>query len=124
MSYYMAPQFSSIQSFFSASKPNIDPPNHVAVGEDVLKSGDGFTEAEVEAVIHPTVDENWLPSQEYEETEIASLIPGPHCVTFQGRVVNFYDQPTPSKRPRAAKGCVKIVVKDDTGAITVSVAFY
>ena len=122
----MAPQFPSIQSFFKSSKPctsqaHIQPttPTHVQPKEP----GDGFTEAEVEAVLHPTIDESWVPSQDYEELDIANLVPGPKCVSFQGRVANFYDQNTPSKRPRAAKGCIKIVVKDDSGAVTVSSDF-
>ena len=36
-----------------------------------------------------------------------------------GRIVNFYDQAMNSKMPQAAKGCLKIVVKDDTGAFGV-----
>lgn len=46
-------------------------------------------------------------------------MPGPGCVAFMGRVVNFYDQATLSKAPQAAKGCLKVVVKDDTGALMV-----
>ena len=39
-----------------------------------------------------------------------------------GRIVNFYELTNHghSKMPRSAKGCIKLVVKDDTGAITVS----
>lgn len=74
----------------------------------------------MDVVLHPVIDESWVPVQEYEELEIANLVPGPKCVSFQGRVANFYDQNTPSKRPKAAKGYVKIVVKDDSGALTVS----
>lgn len=97
----------SIQSFFT--KP-ANPPT---------APGDGFTPQEVDAVLHPAIDESWLPAQDYEECDIASLIPGPRCVTFQGRIANFYDQQTASKRPQAAKGCCKVVVKDDSGALTV-----
>lgn len=114
----MSPQFPSIQSFFSATKPNTNVPKH-ATKDASRSSGDGFTNAEVQAVLQPTVDKNWLPGQEYEELDIDALTPGPGCVMFQGRVVNFFDQATPSKKPRAAKGCVKVIVKDDTGPITV-----
>lgn len=41
-----------------------------------------------------------------------------------GRIVNFYDQPTPSKMPQAAKGCLKAVVKDDAGALAVRYTSY
>ncbi|KAF2432419.1 hypothetical protein EJ08DRAFT_131912 [Tothia fuscella] len=110
----MAPQNPSIQSFFSSSKPT-NPPS----SPSSAIPGDGFTPQEVDAVLLPTIDESWMPAQEYEEVEIASLIPGPRCVTLQGRIANFYDQATPSKKPRAAKGCVKVIIKDESGAVTV-----
>lgn len=62
----------------------------------------------------------WTPDRDYEEFDIDSLELGPRCVTFQGRIANFYDQSTPSKRPRAAKGCVKILMKDENGLVLVS----
>ena len=37
-----------------------------------------------------------------------------------GRVVNLHHIATPSKMPKAATGCLKLTVKDDTGAFTVS----
>ncbi len=37
-----------------------------------------------------------------------------------GRIVNFHNIATPSKMPKAAQGCLKLIVKDDTGAFTVS----
>jgi hypothetical protein len=119
----MAPQFPSIQSFFKSSKPGTTQAYAQPNAPDQPKSkepGDGFTEAEVDTVLHPVIDQSWVSAQEYEEFEIANLIPGPKCVSFQGRVANFYNQNTPSKRPRAAKGCVKIIVKDGSGALTVS----
>lgn len=114
----MAAQFSSIQSYIGASKPNVPNPIHGA--KTSTKSvGDGFTDAEIDAVVHPKMDENWLPDQEYEELDIASLTPGPNRVTFRGRIANYYNYETASKKPRAAKGCVRIIIKDDSGAITV-----
>jgi hypothetical protein len=92
------------------------------------KPGDGFTHQEVDAVLKPIIDDSWLPSEEYEDTDIVSLVPGPHCVAIQGRIANLYDQSTPSKRPKAAKGCAKMILKDDSGALTVcidlNVTFY
>lgn len=119
----MAPRSASIQSFFKSSKPatSLAHAQTVTASQTQPKEpGDGFTAAEVEAVLHPIIDESWVPGQDYEEFEIANLVPGPKCVTIQGRVANFYDQNTPSKKPRAAKGCVKIIVKDGSGALTVS----
>ncbi|KAE9988033.1 hypothetical protein EG327_003557 [Venturia inaequalis] len=120
----MAPQSASIQSFFKSSKPGTSLAHAQPVASSQIqtnKPGDGFTAAEVEAVLHPVIDESWVPAQDYEEFEIANIVPGPKCVSIQGRVANFYDQNMPSKKPRAAKGCVKIIVKDDSGALTVSV---
>ncbi|TID19035.1 hypothetical protein E6O75_ATG06156 [Venturia nashicola] len=119
----MAPnQSASIQSFFKSSKPGTSHAHAQPVASSETQSkepGDGFTVADVEAVLHPVINDSWVPTQDYDEFEIANLVPGPKCVTIQGRVANFYDQNTPSKKPRAAKGCVKIIVKDDSGALTV-----
>jgi hypothetical protein len=52
--------------------------------------------------------------------EIGALEPGPKYVTFVGRIVNFYDLAKAGKRPQSAKGCLKLMVGDDTGAVTVS----
>lgn len=78
-------------------------------------TGDGFDGDETE-LNSPT---GWIPAREYDEVDIAALNPGPQCITVVGRIANFYDQPTPSKMPQAAKGCIKVIVKDDTGALTV-----
>lgn len=112
----MAPQFPSIQSFFE--KEPGPRKSKDADASPQAESNDGFTEAEVEAALHPKLHK-WVPRVEYENTDIGSLIPGPGCVAVIGRIVNFYDQATPSKRPQAAKGCFKVIVKDDTGAMTV-----
>lgn len=113
----MAPQFPSIEQFFE--KQSSQSPKKRARSSSPSQGRDGFTEAEVDAFLHPPANQTWSPPNEYEEIDIAALIPGPKCVTFVGRAANFYDQGTPSKKPRAAKGCVKIIVKDDTGALTV-----
>ena len=68
--------------------------------------------------MRPTAD-NWIPQRDYEGVDIGSLIPGPQAVSLTARIVNFYDQATPNKMPQAARGCIKIIVKDDTGALTV-----
>ena len=110
----MAPQYPSIQSFF----PFATLQNHKGDAGTSAEAGDGFTTEEFEAVIHPQ-SRPWVPQQDYEEIEIGSLVPGCQRVTFLGRIVNFYDQSTPSKKPNAAKGCLKVVVKDDSGALVV-----
>jgi hypothetical protein len=63
----MAPQTPSIQSFFQVSKTTAHAtPATLKDG----KIGDGFAHEEVDAVVHPTIDDSWLPSQDYEEYEI------------------------------------------------------
>ncbi len=115
----MAHQFPSIQSFFH---PEASQDRKKNVGASA-QAGDGFTAEEVEAVLHPAL-RPWVPQQEYEEVDIGSLVPGYQRVTFMGRVINFYNLQTPSKMPNAAKGCFKVVVKDDTGALVVGVSSF
>ncbi|OCK79378.1 hypothetical protein K432DRAFT_299970 [Lepidopterella palustris CBS 459.81] len=117
----MAPQFPSIQSFFPTTS---SPKTKQLPSSSTAEAGDGFTSDEVDVVLHPTIDNSWTPTQDYEEFDIGALNAGPKCVTFMGRIVNSYDQTTPSKRPRAAKGCVKLILADDTGALTESPALW
>lgn len=84
-----------------------------------IQPGDGFTVGEVEAALHPP-SAQWAPMRDYEEADIGVLEPGPKLLTFMGRIVNLYDMVKPSKRPQAAKGCLKLMIGDDTGAMTVS----
>jgi hypothetical protein len=68
-----------------------------------------------------TKTDDWKPGQTYETLLIGELEPGPKRVTFMARIVNIYDQPTAGRSPRAAKGCLKILAKDDTGCILVGI---
>jgi len=113
----MPQQFPSIQSFF---QPEVSPAKKDKASNSSLAAGDGFTAEEVEATILPRSLPQWRPRGIYEEVDIETLIPGPGCVTIMGRVVNFFFLETPSKAPHAAKGCLKMVVKDDSGALVVS----
>lgn len=118
----MPPQSLSIQSFFSSS-PSKQSTSSNSSGKKATSSatqpvGDGFTAEEINAVLHPP-STKWTATQDYEETDIGNVVAGPKCITFMGRIVNLYNQSTPSKRPVAAQGCVKMIVADDTGAITV-----
>ena len=83
--------------------------------------GDGFTTEEVQEALRPTPLKPWQPPGDYTEVDIRDLYPGPQAVTFMGRVANIYDVANSPKSPRSAKGCVKLTVKDDGGAITVRV---
>ncbi|KAF2104784.1 hypothetical protein NA57DRAFT_29494 [Rhizodiscina lignyota] len=116
----MAPQSPSIQSFFQPAAPSKAAHEaRPAAVQQPPEPGDGFTEAEKQVHRPSTIEKTWNPPQEYDDVDISDLIPGPGCRTFMGRIVNFFDQQTPSKRPRAAKGCVKMIIKDDTGALTI-----
>ncbi|KAL8806511.1 MAG: hypothetical protein Q9182_001294 [Xanthomendoza sp. 2 TL-2023] len=110
----MAPQCPSIQSFFQPS------PARPAPGvTNADENGDEFTTTEVKALLYST-PHAWKPRLQYEDSHIATLAPGPHCVCLLGRVVNFYDQPTStSKLPYATKQCLHVLLRDDTGMIKV-----
>ena len=118
----MVPQVPSIQSFFQPEVPS--PTSHKPSRRPISKAGmnDGFTSSEVEAALHPALHK-WQPRMTYDEVDIGSLVPGPGCVAVMGRVVNFYDQTMNSKMPQAARGCLKVIVRDDTGAFAVNAQF-
>ena len=113
----MPTQNTSIQSFF---RTEVLSPSHKPHTRPSNKSdtNDGFTCSEVEAALNPRLHK-WQPRTTYSEVDIGSLVPGPGCVALMGRVVNFYDQTMNSKSPHAAKGCLKVIVKDDSGAFVV-----
>ena len=118
----MPTQNSSIQSFF---QPEVLSPSHKPHNRPSSKidTNDGFTSSEVEAALHPPLHK-WQPRTTYDEVDIGSLVPGPGCVALMGRVTNCYDQIMNSKSPQAAKGCLKVIVKDDTGAFVVNTPYY
>ena len=114
----MAPQITSIQSFFQPEVPSAQKTRKPAPHHQPTDTGDGFTSSEIEAALHPSLHK-WQPRTAYKDTNIGDLIAGPGCVALMGRVVNLHHIPTPSKMPHAAKGCLKLTVKDDTGAFSV-----
>ncbi|KAF2023549.1 hypothetical protein EK21DRAFT_80638 [Setomelanomma holmii] len=98
---------SSIQSFFTSSP---------------TKNSDGFTAEEVQAALHPggaSASTPWIPTLDYEETDIGTLEPGPRNLTVMGRIVNYYNVAKPSKQHKAAQGYLKILLADNTGVLTV-----
>ena len=107
----------SIQSFF---QPDLTPTKPKTPSSPPTIIGDGFTAEEVEATMHPSSLPVWQPRGTYDEADIGSLAHGPRCLALMGRVVNFYDRQFPNKKPGAAKGFLKLTVKDDTGVIEVS----
>ncbi len=114
-------QSPSIQSFFKPELPSKDPKNSVM--NSPAKPGDGFTPAEIEAALRPSLPK-WRPTCEYKQLDIESLVPGPGCVSFVGRVVNLYQQHCSSQSPNGAEGCWRLIVKDDTGAVLVTFFAY
>ena len=116
----MAPQITSIQSFFQPEVPSAQKTQKPAPHHRASDTSDGFTSSEIEAALHPVLHK-WQPRATYNQTDIGDLVPGPSCVMLMGRVVNFHHIATPSNMPKAAKGCLKLTVKDDTGALTVSI---
>ena len=112
----------SIQSFFAQ-----DPSSSTTKGRSSLSPpssdtlvGDGFTEEKVREALKPKPAQAWHPTTEYAECDIRDLLPGPRAVSFMGRIANIFDLANTPKTPRSAKGCVKLCVKDDKDAITVS----
>ena len=106
----------SIQSFFGKEASVQSETNKSATY--AIGPGDGFTGEEIDAALHPTLHK-WQARVEYHETDINDLVPGPGCVQVTGRVVNFHDQINVSKMPQAAKGSIRMIIKDDTGAMVV-----
>ncbi|KAK5704544.1 hypothetical protein LTR17_021813 [Elasticomyces elasticus] len=100
----------SIQAFFPPT-PQTSPVKH--------EVGDGFTAEELQLALQPKPAEPWHPPTEYKECDIRDLYPGPKAVTFMGRVCNLFDVMNTPKNERSAKGCLKLCIKDDTGALTV-----
>src|ERR1700761_6765408 len=112
----MSPRNLSIDCFFP---PVASTASALAVPSLLPNEGDGFTAEEVDAVLNPKINTLWSPERDYEEKDIGYLDAGPHCIQVRGRIVNFSDQARTVKRPKAAKGCVKMVIKDNTGALVV-----
>ena len=117
----MAAPNPSIQSFF---QPDETCPKRLKGNRSPLAIGDGFTAEKVKATVHQPTLPKWQPRGTYEAADIATLGPGPGCVAIVGRVVNYHHIETPSKAPYAAKGCINLVVKDDSAAMVVSSSFH
>lgn len=110
----------SIQAFFSQA-PSSSPTKSTSKSASSSDApiGDGFTAEELQEALKPKPAEPWHPSTEYAELDIRDLEPGPKAVTFMGRIANIFDVANTPKTPRSAKGCIKLLVKDDRAAVTV-----
>ncbi|KAL9129416.1 MAG: hypothetical protein Q9217_002121 [Psora testacea] len=112
----MLPPVASVQS---ALQPEILSPKRPKQTFDAVSTaGDCLTSSDIETFLLPP-PHKWRPRTAYREMGIGDLAPGPGYVTIMGRIVNFYEASYTSKSPIAAKGSYKVVVKDDTGTLTV-----
>ncbi|KAF1350721.1 hypothetical protein BDV97DRAFT_154736 [Delphinella strobiligena] len=110
----MAPQNRSIQSYFSTSSS--------APASSSPRQGDGFTEAEINQALSTSPPGPWSPATDYQKHDIGDMIPGKDYVTFTGRIANLSTFAL-KKLPRTAKGCMKIVIVDHSGTITVRLCY-
>lgn len=113
----MVGQSPSIQSFFPLrssplkTSPQISSP----------APGDGFTSEELDTSLITAQKAEWTPSADYDEYDIDSLVPGPNRIKIVGRIANLFESSPESKLPNGAKGSIHLVVKDNTGAVTVCI---
>lgn len=107
----------SIQSFFEKQQ-TLSAQNQNTATKPLIDPSDGFTEQDIDTVLHRTLHK-WQARVEYVETNINALVPGPGRVQVTGRIANFHHQANSSKMPHAAKGSFRVVVKDNTGAMVV-----
>ena len=112
----MVYQDASIQSFYTPLSSSHE--SREAVNNSINCSLDDYPKDGTDIIMPLTLDKRQSRVC-YEDAFIGSLSPGPGCIALLGRIVNFFNLPTPSKMPQAAKGCLKLIVKDDTGAMAV-----
>ncbi|TIA63010.1 hypothetical protein D6C77_02415 [Aureobasidium pullulans] len=115
----MVGQSTSIQSFFSTRTS----PTKVIPPESSPVPGDGFTAEELDNALLPVRQDNWTPRGVYDEYEIDALMFGLNRVKIVGRLVNIFESSHTTKLPKGLGGSVHLVIKDDTGAVTVSIRF-
>ena len=109
--------FPNIPSFFKSEMFSKDFPQTSVMRP--AKADDGSTSEEIKATLDSSLPQ-WQPRREYRQSDIESLVPGPSCVSFRGRVVNLYQQQRSGQMPKEVEGCWRLIVKDDTGAILVN----
>ncbi|KAI5200757.1 hypothetical protein E4T39_05605 [Aureobasidium subglaciale] len=85
--------------------------------------GDGFSQKELDTCLIPPKQDDWVPSANYDEYEIDSLVPGPSRIKIVGRIVNLFESSPKTKLPTGAKGSLHLVLKDDTGAVTIKLSY-
>jgi hypothetical protein len=110
----MGTSFPSIQSFYQREVIQ----GTVAESSE-SHAGDGFTSSEVSAALHP-LSSPWVPSREYEKSDILLLQAGPRNYEIMGRIVNFATAGRRGQSEVSPEGQRLLVVSDGTGAIAVS----
>ena len=117
----MSTPFPTIQNFYPPVSPPSKqyPPHEAHSPSKSSTTGDGFTLTERAREINFDPSTQLSPEHDYDEVSIGDLYPGPRYATFTCRVVNMYDQTIESKMPQSAKGCLKILVKDESGTILI-----
>ncbi|KAI9844705.1 MAG: hypothetical protein M1837_005447 [Sclerophora amabilis] len=117
----MAPQSLSIQSFF----PRVAP-RECTITVPGAASATGSTGSTVETVDDPKHESAKIRAtyQHYPKVQIGELDPGPpRAIALRGRIVNVSEPPSTPRKPQAAKGHLRIILQDDTGALVVRVWF-
>lgn len=114
----MTSRFPSIQSFYPRETASDGPPNP----STVTKAGDGFTSAEVNAVVDP-LSRSFRPSRHYDNCPIVDIETGPRDYEISGRLVNFSSTGGPQGTPvDMTGGYFFLVICDGTAAIAVSLS--
>ncbi len=108
----------SIQSFYGKEVPGVND-GLVCASNQACVAGDAFTKGEVDACLRSSEAQVWHSEQEYKDSDIADLQPGPGRVKVTGRVVNFFKRPFSGAQSPKPNGYYKLTVKDNTGVIIV-----
>lgn len=67
--------------------------------------------------------QNRIPLQSYEQRAISDLKPGPCQAAVTGVVVNLQSHCSELNGAAGAKGCLKVILRDETGEILVSTRY-
>lgn len=108
----------SIQSFYSREVRSLATSSRCP---SKSHGPDGFTKEEIEGGVHRQTLRSWQPSQGYVSWPISDLQPGTSRIHITGRVINLYHQLAPSAKQLKPSGFWRLVLKDDSGAVNVSV---
>lgn len=128
----MTPSYPSIQSFYqreSTSRHNQaqqqsgpqSPPSSTAaspLSSSLPVSDNGFSSSELSSRTGHS-HQVWHPQRNYELVKIGDLVPGPRALRFEGRIVNFRTLYGKTQKQPRALGWQYLLVKDDSGVISV-----